>query len=158
MRRAGGDGEVLSATLAYVAGIVAINMAFSLAPDLNWLWSIAVGGIFVARDYSQRSLGHWVLLPTLIGVGLSYWLASPFVAAASAAAFAASELADWAVYTLTKRPLADRILLSSAISTPIDSAVFLGIIGFLTPWAFAAQVGSKMIAAVIVWATLRAAR
>lgn len=38
---------------------------------------------------------------------------------------AVSETIDWLVYSLTRRPFADRVLLSTCASAPIDSAVFL---------------------------------
>lgn len=139
---------------AYVFSVLAINMAFAWKPELNWLWSIGVGSIFVTRDFAQRAMGHWVGLPMIVGLALSYWLASPFVAFASAAAFAVSEGADWLVFTITKRSLADRVLLSCGISAPLDSLIFLGIIGALSPWAFGAQVASKLVAAIVVWVGL----
>jgi len=140
----------------YVLSVVAINVAFAHWPSLNWLWSIGVGSIFVTRDFCQRSIGHWVILPMISGILLSYFLASPFVALASAAAFAVSEAADWIVFTVTKRQLSDRVLLSCGVSAPADSLVFLGLIGALSPMAFSAQVASKLFAAVIVWGGLRA--
>ena len=99
-------------------------------------------------------MGHWVVVPMAAGLALSYLLASPFVALASAAAFAASETMDWIVFTITKRPLADRVLLSCGLSAPIDSLIFLGIIGALSPFALSAQIASKLLAAVIVWGSL----
>ena len=71
------------------------------------------------------------------------------------AAFLVSETADWLVYTLTNRPLRDRILASSAISSPLDSLVFLGLIGFLSPASFILQSLSKFAGAVVTWAVLR---
>lgn len=141
--------------VGYVLSVLAINVAFAHWPELNWLWSIGVGSIFVTRDFCQRAIGHWVGLPMIIGLVLTYFLASPFVALASASAFAVSESADWLVFTITKRSLADRVLLSCGISAPLDSAVFLGIIGLLTPAAFLAQVASKLVAATVVWMLLR---
>ena len=139
---------------SYVLSVLMINIAFAHWPGLNWLWSIGVGAIFVSRDFCQRSIGHWVLIPMTVGLILSYALASPFVAFASAAAFAVSEATDWIVFTLTKRPLADRVLLSCGLSAPADSFVFLSLIGLLSPVAFWAQVASKLIAACVVWAAL----
>jgi uncharacterized PurR-regulated membrane protein YhhQ (DUF165 family) len=103
----------------------------------------------------QRRYGHKVLLAMLAAAALSYLTADPFVATASVIAFLISEGVDWAVYTWTKRPLADRVLLSSAISVPLDSAVFLGILGLLLPQLFFAQVISKMFGAAVVWAGLK---
>lgn len=139
----------------YILTVLAVNMAFAWHPELSWLWSFGVGGVFVARDFCQRRIGHWVVAPMAIGIALSYFLASPFVALASAAAFTISECADWLVFTVTKRPLQDRVLWSCAASAPLDSAVFLGIIGALTPGLLAAQIASKCAAGALVWAILK---
>ena len=78
-------------------------------------------------------------------------MADPFVAIASVTAFLISESADWAVYTWTKKPFAQRILISSIVSTPIDSAVFLAMIGHFSILAVVLMTISKMIGALIVW-------
>jgi uncharacterized PurR-regulated membrane protein YhhQ (DUF165 family) len=117
--------------------------------------SLIVGIIFILRDYAQKEIGHKVLGAMVVGALLSYIMADPFVAVASVIAFAISELVDWAVYTYTKRPLRDRILLSSAIGTPIDSAVFLLILGFFSPGGFVLMTIAKMIAAGLIWWRLK---
>ena len=90
-----------------------------------------------------------------IGAILSYIMADPFIAIASVVAFGISELVDWAVYTYTKRPLKQRILLSSALGTPIDSAVFLSMIGFFNPVGFILMTLGKMVAALIIWWSIK---
>ena len=152
-------------SLAYIALIVLVNWGFSVVPLLD-LWtgekwppmSLIVGLIFVARDYAQREIGHRVIIAMLIAAALSYVMASPFVAVASLAAFLISEFADWAVYSFTKKPLHERILISSVISTPLDSAVFLAVINHLSWSGVIAMTVSKMIAALIVWQILRKRR
>ncbi|MBH89947.1 MAG: hypothetical protein CMF71_06970 [Magnetovibrio sp.] len=146
----------------YVVLIVAVNYAFTVVPLVKLpdgtMWppvALLVGFIFVARDFAQREVGHKVLLAMLVGVAISYFMASPFVATASAVAFLISELADWAVYTYTKRPLSQRILFSSLLGAPIDSAVFLGILSLLTPVGIFAMSASKIIGALIVWWMIR---
>jgi queuosine precursor transporter len=91
----------------------------------------------------------------LVGAVLSYFMASPAVAIASCAAYLVSELVDWAVYTFSKRPLDQRVLLSSALGTPIDSAVFLGLIGFFSVGGVLLMTASKMLAAFAVFFWLR---
>ena len=91
----------------------------------------------------------------IAGIAVSYILADPFVALASATAFAISEAIDWLVYTTVKKPLRDRILISSAISTPTDSAVFMLMLGFFSWYGFVVMVASKMLGALIVWYRLR---
>jgi uncharacterized PurR-regulated membrane protein YhhQ (DUF165 family) len=140
----------------YVSSVVLVNWGFSNFPGYELFWSTVVGTIFITRDLAQRAVGKWWILIAMAGAGaISYVMANPFVAVASILAFAVSELADWAVFTLSRRPLHDRILISSTIATPLDSAVFLGMLGLLSPPLFAAQVASKMLSAVVVWAALR---
>ena len=89
----------LKFTMLYIALIVAVNYAFTQVPPITLpdgtVWppvALIVGFVFVVRDFAQREIGHWVLLAMLIGAVLSYFMADPFVAVASAAAFAVSEL------------------------------------------------------------------
>ena len=146
----------------YVVLIIAVNYAFTVVPLVKLpdgtMWppvALLVGFIFVARDFAQREVGHKVLLAMLIGVAISYFMASPFVATASAVAFLVSELVDWAVYTCTKRPLSQRILFSSLLGAPVDSAVFLSMLNLLTPVGIVAMTASKVIGAFIVWWLIR---
>lgn len=149
-------------TALYIALIVTVNYAFSVVPLVKLpdgtMWppvALLVGFVFVVRDFAQREIGHKVLLAMLVGVVISYFMASPFVATASAAAFLISELVDWAVYTYTKRPLSQRILFSSLLGTPVDSAVFLGLLGLLSPVGVIAMSASKLLGAVLVWWMIR---
>jgi uncharacterized PurR-regulated membrane protein YhhQ (DUF165 family) len=135
--------------LVYIGLVLAINIGFVHLPGWELLWSVLVGGVFIARDYAQRDVGHWVLPAMLLSMGLSWWLASPEVAVASAAAFLLSESADWLVYTFHKGTFAQRILLSSMLAVPIDTIAFLYLIDFLTPELFFTQVLSK--SAALLW-------
>jgi hypothetical protein len=109
----------------YVGSVVLVNVGFSLSPQLDWLWSLGVGGVLVLRDLAQRSWGHQTLALMLVAALLSYRLGSPRFAVASALAFLMSETIDWLIYSLTKRPFADRVLISVAFSAPVDTACFL---------------------------------
>jgi queuosine precursor transporter len=149
-------------TLGYVVLIVAVNYGFSVVPmvALPWgeMWppmSIVVGLVFIARDYAQREVGHRVILAMLVAGVLSYFMASPFIAVASVSAFLISEFVDWAVYSFTKKPFAQRVLLSSALGTPVDSAVFLYLIGHFSVSGVALMTASKMIGALVVWQIIR---
>ena len=152
----------LKYTALYVGLIVAVNYAFTVVPLVKLpdgtMWppvALLVGFVFVARDFAQREVGHKVLLAMLVGVGINYVMADPFVATASAAAFLISELVDWAVYSFTGKTLSQRILLSSLLGTPVDSAIFLGMLGMLSPVGVLAMTASKMLGAVIVWWMIR---
>ena len=144
-------------TIGYILSIVLVNIGFVYIPPIplfNEMFppmSLIVGVIFILRDFAQREVGHRVLGAMAVGAVLSYFMADPFVAIASVVAFFISEMVDWAVYTYTKKPLGQRILLSSAIGTPIDSAVFLLILGFFSPLGFVLMTAAKMIAAVTIW-------
>jgi queuosine precursor transporter len=139
----------------YIGLMVLVNWMFVHVPMVStpwgpWSWgSLVVGAVFVSRDYAQRSVGHWVLAAMAIGLALSYWAADPHIALASAAAFLASEGAEWVVYTITRRPFRERVLVSVAVAVPIDSAVFLlGIHGMSTA-QFLVMSASKVVA--LLW-------
>ncbi len=145
-------------TALYIALIVAVNYGFSVVPlvDLpggdKWPpMTLVVGLIFVMRDFAQREIGHSVILAMLVAAAISYFMADPFVAIASLVAFLVSEFGDWAVYSCTKKPFAQRILISSAISTPIDSAIFLYMLEIASVQAIVLMTLSKMIGALVVW-------
>ncbi len=142
----------------YVLSVVAVNLAFDAAPPLTLptgdLWppaSLVVGFIFVIRDYAQRAIGHWVLPAMLLGGALSWFMADPYVAYASVCAFLTGEFLDWAVYSFTGRPFSQRILLSSAISTPVDSVVFLTIMGMFSVPSVLIMTSSKMVGAIAIF-------
>jgi len=141
----------------YIGLIVLVNWLFIVVPPISMgdseVWppvALVVGFIFIARDFAQRVIGHWVLVAMLIAAILSYFLADPFVAIASVVAFAVSELIDWVVYSYTKRPFAQRILLSSLLATPVDTIVFLSIMGWLSVPSVLVMTASKIVGALIV--------
>lgn len=144
--------------LAYIASVVAVNIGFSYVPPIATPlgmfapMALFVGAIFIIRDYAQRASGHFVLVGMLIGSVVSYLLADPYVAVASAAAFAVSELIDWVVYTVLKRPFHQRVMISSLFSVPVDTAVFLLGIGFMHLGTFVIMVLSKLVAVGLVYA------
>jgi queuosine precursor transporter len=145
----------------YVAAIVLVNWLFAALPMVETpfgAWppaSLIVGFVLILRDMAQREVGHYVLIAMLAAGVITYVMVDPFIALASVSAFLVSETADWIVYTLTKRPLRDRILASSAVSSPLDSVVFLGLIGFLSPASFILQTLSKFAGALVIWGILR---
>jgi uncharacterized PurR-regulated membrane protein YhhQ (DUF165 family) len=140
------------------------NLAFlnvSL-PD-NGVWnamSIIVGLVLVVRDFAQREIGHYIFIPLLIALYLSYIMAPPVIALASGLAFLVSECVDWLVYSFTKKPLSTRILISSAAGVPVDTIVFLyfanmALPGFGNIWTFGTMLLSKFIGVVFVYFYVR---
>jgi uncharacterized PurR-regulated membrane protein YhhQ (DUF165 family) len=145
----------------YILAIVLVNWLFmAVAPwstafgDL-YLANVVVGFVFVLRDYAQREIGHKVLLATVVAGIITYFMVDPGLAKASLIAFVLSEMADWAVYSFTKRPLQSRILWSSLISVPLDTVAFQYLANYLTPAAFSTEVLSKAIGVAIVWYLLK---
>lgn len=145
----------------YVASIVFVNWAFGVLPVLRFgsdIWSpasIIVGAIFILRDFAQRELGHRVLLASLLGIVISYVMADPRVATASAIAFGVSEATDWAVFSLLRSSFRRRVVLSSLVGVPVDTACFLGLLGFFSWTGFAVMVASKLVALAVVFAMPR---
>ncbi|MNC66768.1 hypothetical protein D3C75_1172040 [compost metagenome] len=99
----------------------------------------------------QTRYGHGALVAMLVALVLSYVTSEPAIALASASAFAVSELIDWLVFSITKRPLHDRLWLSSALSIPIDTFIFFGMIGALTPAVAGTALASKFAGVTAVW-------
>ena len=148
----------LKYTALYIALIVAVNYGFSVVPlvDLpggeKWPpMALLVGFVFVVRDFAQREIGHSVILAMLAAAAISYFMADPFVAIASLSAFLVSEFCDWAVYSFSKKPFRQRVLISSALGTPIDSLIFLSMIGIASVQGVIVMTLSKMLGALIVW-------
>jgi len=148
-------------TIAYIFSIVLINIGFIYVPLIPFFdtmyppMTLLVGLVFILRDYAQREVGHKVIIAMLVGALLSYFMADPFIAVASLVAFMVSETVDWGVYSITDKPIHQRILLSSFISTPIDSALFLYMLGQFSLLATVTMFVSKMLAAFIIWHFLR---
>lgn len=123
----------------YVALIPFLNWSFGVIPEAQIVapggdyapgialhpMTMVTGMVFVIRDFVQREMGHRVLILMGIAVAWSFFYSWPVIALASGIAFAISEMVDWMVYTFTKYRLSTRILISSALATPVDTTVFL---------------------------------
>ena len=150
------------ATIAYIFSIVLINVIFAYSPSLHLLGQAVspadalVGGVYVLRDFSQRELGHRVLWAMAAAIVLSYWVSSPVIAWASVSGLLVGEISDWAVFTLTKRPLSERLLLSSLLSAPLDSIVFLAVANQLTFMQSLMMTLGKFVGVFAIWFIWRA--
>jgi queuosine precursor transporter len=159
------------ATALYVGLMPLINWSFAAVPTFAIPESfgggqfqplaVVTGLVLVVRDFAQREIGNRVLAAMIIGLLFSTMTSWIVVVVASGAAFLISELVDWAVYTFTKRPLSQRIMLSSAASAPLDQVVFLYLASFVVPGIFAwgtviTGIVSKLVgAAVVAWIVAR---
>jgi queuosine precursor transporter len=146
---------IIAITL-YISSIIAANWmttTLGLVPIgfglLVTAGTFAAGAALVLRDAVQQTAGRIaVLIAIAVGVVLSYLLADPFIATASAIAFAASELIDFSIFTkLAKRNLWLAVLISSIISAPIDTVLFLWIAGFDV--TFSAVIGQFIVKTAI---------
>jgi queuosine precursor transporter len=152
---------------AYIASILLVNWLFAPSQIVEgvtmwktvwgefYLANLVVGFVFVLRDYAQREIGHKVLLATLLAGLLTYMMVDPLIAVASLTAFIVSELADWGIYSFWKKPLQQRILVSSLIAVPLDTVIFQHLAGYLSPAAFTTEVLSKAVGVLIVWWLLK---
>ncbi len=111
--------------LSYTGVSIAVNLTISWWPPQHVFGIeippglLLVGAIFVMRDYTQRAVGNWVIPLTLLAATLTYFFIGEKVGLASGTAFAASESIDWVLFKWLKRDLKDRILISSAVATPL---------------------------------------
>lgn len=132
-----------------------ISVGFGLTATAG---TIAAGFALGFRDAVQDTLGKWaVITVVLVGAAVSFLIADPFIAAASAVAVLISELADFAVYTPLRgrartggRRWAGAVVASNLVGAVIDTVVFLTI-------AFGAASVRPALAGQLVgkaWATL----
>ncbi|MBL8531518.1 MAG: VUT family protein [Hyphomonadaceae bacterium] len=117
--------------------------------------AIVTGLVLVVRDFAQREMKHWVWAAMITGLLLSTLTSWITIVVASGLAFLISETVDWAVYTFSKRPLSQRIMLSSVASAPLDQLVFIGLASMVVPGIFAwgtiiTGIASKLLGAWVV--------
>ena len=146
------------AVAVYVAAIIAANVltqqlglvpvGFGLVVTAG---TYAAGFALLARDFVHRYAGiRWVWIGIAFGIALSWFLASPALALASAAAFGIAEIADLSVFTwLHPTGFIRAAWWSNVVSAPVDTVVFLAIAGFPLTWQ---TVGGQLIGKLL-WAT-----
>lgn len=155
-----------AALLAYIATIPAANLAVThfgavpvgfgyLAPAGVYM----VGLALVLRDLCRETAGRLAVLGAIAaGIVISFVLADPDLAVASAVAFAVAELADFAVYEpLRQRGLLIAMVASNAVGILCDSLLFLKL-AFNSYEYLPGQILGKVwmtVAAVAVLALLR---
>lgn len=114
------------------------------------------GLTFVLRDVLQDAAGKmWTLGLIVAGAVLSFILADPFIALASAVAFLSSEVADLAVYTpLRKSGYIRAAVASNIVGAFVDTMIFLTIAGFPIQDALAGQMVGKFVVTAVAVATV----
>lgn len=158
-------------TAAYIAVIVAANWmtaAFGLVPIGFGLavtaGTFAAGAALIVRDGLQLQVGRvWMLAAIAAGALVSVVTSTPAIALASGVAFMVSELVDWGVFTpLRPRSLPGAVVVSSIVSAPVDTVLFLQIAGFGVTWQavlgqFLVKTGmALLVAAGLAWSERRA--
>jgi uncharacterized PurR-regulated membrane protein YhhQ (DUF165 family) len=152
--------------LAYIGSIVLANICttqFGLVPIGFGLMvtagTFAAGFALIARDAVQVSAGKIVVLLAIIaGAAISAITSNPTIALASGIAFLVSELIDFAVFTpLKEKSLARAVVISSVVSAPVDTVLFLYLAGFGITWQavlgqFIIKTALALIAAIIITA------
>lgn len=122
-----------AAAVGYMLTVVAANWAitrYGIVP-VGWGLSAPAGVYFVGlalvlRDLVQWALGKRVMLAALaVGAVLSFTVADPHVAAASAAAFTVSELVDFVLFTWIAPRWTWAVLTGGLMGALLDSVVFL---------------------------------
>ena len=142
-------------TIGYIASIIIVNATFIFLPPFTvggvmmTYGSFLVGFCFILRDFSQREIGHKVLWATLAGALLTAAM-SLQLAVASGVAFFLSELLDWAVFTRWKGSFRSRVVASSLVGAPVDSAVFMFLAGFFSWGGVAVMTASKLVALLVM--------
>lgn len=149
------------ATLSYILVILVLNKLYGTLPlyaffeELVSPLDIAVGMIYIFRDFSQREIGRYVIIAMLFAGYLSFALADQNVAYASLSAFLIGEFIDWAIFTYTKKPLSKRLIWSAMLSAPVDSFVFLYMLGRANWLAMSVMTLTKFLGVIVVWAVWR---
>ncbi|KAF2418117.1 VUT family protein [Microbacterium sp. B35-30] len=147
------------ALAVYIGAILAANILsanFGLVPVGFGLvvsaGTYAAGFALLSRDFVHTYLGvRGVLLGMAVGLVLSWFLATPALAMASAVAFLVAELADMLVFLWARpRGFVRAALISNCVSAPVDTVLFLWIAGF--PLMFESIVGQMV--GKILWATI----
>lgn len=147
------------ALAVYIGAILAANILsanFGLVPVGFGLvvsaGTYAAGFALLSRDFVHRYLGvRAVLAGMAVGLALSWFLATPALAVASAVAFLVAEVADLLVFMRVRpRGFVRAAFISNCVSAPVDTVLFLWIAGF--PLMFESIVGQMV--GKIVWATI----
>lgn len=166
LSRPGRLARSMIGSIAYLACIVGANAAiqrWGIVPVGFGLTGPAgvffIGPALVARDYVQWVAGKAVSLAVLaVGAVLSFAVADPHIAVASAAAFAISELTDFALFTWIAPRWSRAVLAGGVAGAFVDSSVFLwlafGSLAFL-PGQMLGKCYGVAIASVLIAARRR---
>lgn len=120
--------------------------------------TLLIGTVFLYRDVIHRAYGVRVVLAAIaLGAVVSFAVAAPSIAWASAAAFAISELADLIVFVpIARRSFVLAVVVSNVAGVLVDTFVFLPLAGFpVTTGIVLGQLVGKLWASALVLPVLR---
>lgn len=149
----------IGSAIALLGAVLAANYVttqFGMVPVGFGLVATAgtylAGLTFILRDSLHDAAGKRVTLAVIAaGALLSFLVADPFIAIASAVAFSLSELADLAVYSpLRKRGYVRAAIASNVVGSIVDTVAFLAIAGFPIWAAFPGQMAGKLLVTAAV--------
>jgi len=157
--------------LAYVGAVLLANIFLDVFVALPFFGLFSIGSVFFAAVFTLRDRLHTYGLPAvywgialalLVNVAYGHWVAqiSSRFLLASFVSILLSELADTAVFArLRRRRWQTRVLLSNAVSVPLDSAAFtlLAFAGVMSAYdivqiVYADILGKYLIAALLAYA------
>lgn len=141
-------GAILVANIL-TANFGLVSVGFGLLVSAG---TYSAGFALLSRDFVHTFLGiRGVLVGIATGLAISWFLATPALAMASAVAFFIAEVADPIAYVRFRpRGFARAAFISNITSTPIDTLLFLWIAGF--PLMFESIAGQLI--GKILWATI----
>jgi uncharacterized PurR-regulated membrane protein YhhQ (DUF165 family) len=135
----------------YVAAMVTANLlVWWLGPWFSPVNAFVLIGLdLTLRDIMHERLSRSALMGVIVAGGIITWLVNPaarWIAIASAVAFVAAALADWAVYSgLRSRPWLVRSNGSNVVGALVDSVLFPTIaFGAFMPAIIALQFAAKV--------------
>lgn len=155
------------AVAGFLAVIIAANYATStwgLIPVGAGLTATAgtylAGASFVLRDLVHDLIGtRGTILVVLTGAVISFAVSDPYIAIASATAFAASESADTLVYApLRQHGYLRASVASNTVGSLVDTLIFLSIAGFPIWSALPGQMLAKLTVTALVVLLIGGAR
>lgn len=140
-----------AAFVALVAGSNWLTDRFGMVAGLVTAGTFTAAAVLAVRDIVREQGGRLAALGCVaVGAALSWLLADPFIAVASAVAFGVSEIVDAAVYEpLRESGRLRAAAVSNVVGAVVDSVLFLWIAGFVVWPAAATQTVTKWVVCVV---------
>ena len=145
--------------LLYVMVLVAANLLVAaIGPAFAPVGAFVFIGLDLAlRDWLHMRMRPWHIAALILVAGTVSWCLNPAagrIAAASAVAFTAASIADWALFAALRGRWVTRSLASNVAGAAVDSALFpLLAFGAVLPEIIALQFAAK-VAGAALWTAI----